>query len=148
VKAELVESFGVKYISSEEIPPEELARQLGNIDVVYEAVGGAKISFEVLKVLGLNGIFVFTGIPGFPLPEISIDGEFIMRNMVLKNQVLLGTVNAGRDAFENAIHDLGIFMERWPDAVRAVITGRHQLDKAKELLIGKANGIKNVLTFR
>ena len=54
-KAELVESFGVKYISSEETPPEELARQLGNIDVVYEAVGGAKISFEVLKVLGLNG---------------------------------------------------------------------------------------------
>ena len=146
-KSELVESFGVKYISSEEVSPEELAQMLGNIDVVYEAVGGAKIAFEVLKVLGLNGIFVFTGIPGHPLPEISIDGEFIMRNMVLKNQVLLGTVNAGRDAFENAILDLGIFMERWPDAVRAVITGRYELSKAKELLTGKAVGIKNVLKF-
>ena len=146
-KSELVESFGVKYISSEEVSPEELARMLGNIDVVYEAVGGAKIAFEVLKVLGLNGIYVFTGIPGHPLPEITIDGEFIMRNMVLKNQVLLGTVNAGRDAFENAILDLGIFMERWPDAVRAIITGRYELSKSKELLIGKATGIKNVLKF-
>ncbi len=146
-KAELVESFGVKYISSEDTTPDELARMLGNIDVVYEAVGGAKVSFEVLKVLGLNGIFIFTGIPGHPLPEISIDGEFIMRNMVLKNQVLLGTVNAGRDAFDNAIHDLGIFMERWPAAVRSIITGRYELSHAKELLIGKANGIKNVLKF-
>ena len=146
-KAELVESFGVKYISSEEVSTEQLAEQVGNIDVIYEAVGGAKIGFDVLQVLGLNGVCVFTGIPGHPLPQISLDAEFIMRNMVLKNQVLVGSVNAGRDAFENAIHDLGIFMERWPDAVRAVITGRHELDKAKELLLGKANGIKNVLKF-
>ena len=147
-KSELVESFGVKYLSSEEVSPEQLAERLGNIDVVYEAVGGAKIAFDVLPVLGLNGIFVFTGIPGFPLPHITIDGEFIMRNMVLKNQVVLGTVNAGRDAFQNAIHDLGIFMQRWPDAVRALITGRHQLENARELLIGKASGIKNVLAFQ
>jgi glucose 1-dehydrogenase len=147
-KQELVESFGVKYISSEEVSPEELAEQIGNIDVVYEAVGGAKVSFEVLKVLGLNGIFVFTGIPGFPMPHITIDAEFIMRNMVLKNQVVLGTVNAGRDAFDNAIHDLGIFMARWPEAVRSIITARHQLDTAKELLVGKAHGIKNVIEFK
>ena len=146
-KAELVESFGVKYISSEEVSPEQLAAQLGNIDVIYEAVGGAKIGFDVLQVLGLNGVCVFTGIPGHPLPHIALDAEFIMRNMVLKNQVLVGSVNAGRDAFDNAVHDLSIFMARWPEAVRAVITGRFQVEKAKELLIGKATGIKNVLTF-
>jgi threonine dehydrogenase-like Zn-dependent dehydrogenase len=146
-KAGLVESFGVEYISAEEATPEQLASRLGNIDVGYEAVGGAKIGFDVLKVLGLNGIFVFTGIPGYPLPHISLDAEFIMRNMVLKNQVLIGTVNAGRDAFENAIHDLGIFMRRWPKAVRGIITGRYRMDKAKELLLGKAHGIKNVLEF-
>ena len=72
-----------------------------------------------------------------------------MRNMVLKNQVLLGTVNAGRDAFENAIRDLGIFMERWPDAVPR---GHHRPapdgESRRTLLAGKANGIKNVVTFR
>ena len=36
---------------------------------------------------------------------------------------------------------------RWPDAVRAIITGRYELGKSKELLIGKATGIKNVLKF-
>ena len=67
--------------------------------------------------------------------------------MVLKNQILIGTVNAGRDAFEAATRDLGIFMQRWPDALRAIITARHELGKANELLLGKATGIKNVLRF-
>ena len=146
-KSEVVQSFGVEYISSEEVSPQELEKRLGKIDVIYEAVGNAKIAFEVLQVLGLNGIFVFTGIPGHPLPHVTVDAEFIMRNMVLKNQVLVGTVNAGRDAFDAATRDLGIFMQRWPDAVRAVITARHDLGKANELLLGKATGIKNVLRF-
>jgi len=47
-----------------------------------------------------------------------------MRNLVLKNQIVYGTVNAGRDAFEVAFRDLEIFHSRWPDAVKSLITGR------------------------
>lgn len=144
-KAEIVESFGVPYISALEVGPEQLAERIGNIDVVYEAIGTAVNSFDVLRVLGQNGIFVFTGIPGFPKPHLTFDAELIMRNMVLKNQVAVGTVNASRQAFDWAIHDMGVFMQRWPDAVRAVITGRFPLGHARELLLGKATGIKNVL---
>ena len=146
-KAELVESFGVPYISSEEVTPQQLAEQIGNIDVIYEGVGKAQIAMEVLAVLGLNGVFIFTGIPGFPLPKITHDAELIMRNLVLKNQIALGTVNAGRDAFEASIRDLAIFVKRWPEAVGSLITGRHQVEAARDLLLGKATGIKNVLMF-
>jgi glucose 1-dehydrogenase len=146
-KADVVESFGVPYISAEEVTPQQLAEKLGNIDVVYEGVGGAKIAFDVLQVLGLNGVFIFTGIPGFPLPHLTVDAEWIMRNMVLKNQVVVGTVNAGPDAFAAAIRDLGEFKKRWPESIQRVITGRHKLDSAKDLLLGKATGIKNVLEF-
>jgi hypothetical protein len=66
---------------------------------------------------------------------------------VLNNQVLLGTVNAGRDAFEAAIRDIGIFMERWPDTVRKLITGRFAPEDHEELLFGRRGGIKNVISF-
>src|SRR6185369_490366 len=46
-KAELVESFGVPYISAEEVTPKQIGERIGNIDVVYEGVGGAKIAFDV-----------------------------------------------------------------------------------------------------
>ncbi len=145
-KSELVESFGVKYISSQTVSPDQLVEQIGNIDLVYEAVGKAKISYDVLRVLGLNGVFVFTGIPS-PRPPIGIDADIIMRNLVLKNQVVVGTVNADAEAFVNAIRDLGILLKRWPGALKSIITGRYKLDAYRELLLGKATGIKNVIAL-
>jgi len=145
-KAELVESFGAKYISSETESVEALADRVGNIDLVYEAVGVSKISFQVLKSLGMNGIFIFTGIPA-PKLAIEIEADNIMRNMVLKNQVAVGTVNADRQAFEDAISDLGVFMKRWPDALKSLITGRYRMDNYHELLLGDKSGIKNVIAL-
>ena len=83
-----------------------------------------------MRVLGTNGIFAFTGVPGRRGP-IAIDTDLLMRNLVLKNQVVLGTVNAGRDIFEAAIADLATFTRRWPDAVRGLITGRFPLERAR-----------------
>ena len=43
-----------------------------------------------------------------------------MRNLVLKNQAVVGTVNADAQAFQNAIRDLGRFKARWPDALKSL----------------------------
>lgn len=145
-KAELVESFGATYISSETENADQLAERVGNIDLVYEAIGVAKVSYEVMRVLGQNGIFVFTGIPA-PKAAIPIPADTIMRNVVLKNQAIIGTVNADRAAFQNAIRDLGVFMQRWPEALKALITGRYKIDSYRDLLLGDKSGIKNVITF-
>ncbi|MDB6037617.1 MAG: gcd [Verrucomicrobiales bacterium] len=146
-KAELVESFGATYISSETETVEQLAERVGNIDLVYEGLGVAKISFNVMKALGTNGIFVFTGIPA-PKPAIPVDADQIMRNIVLKNQAIIGTVNADQTAFQNAIRDLGVFMKRWPNSLKALITGRHSIEDYRELLLTEEkHGIKNVISM-
>jgi glucose 1-dehydrogenase len=143
-KSQLLESIGAHYISSEKISSEMLPQQIGNIDLVYEATGASSLSFEMMKYLGTNGIFIFTGVPGRKGP-IEIDTDFIMRNLVLKNQVVFGTVNAGRESFENSIRDLGTFAKRWPDAVKSLITGRFPMDSYHDLLLGRSGGIKNVI---
>lgn len=145
-KAALVNSFGAKYVSSVTVPPADFAKQVGNIDLVYEAVGAADIAFDVMKILGLNGVFVFTGIPAHK-PAIPVEADSLMRQMVLMNQAIIGTVNADRGAFENAIRDLGVFKQRWPDALRSIISGRFPMESYRELLLGKATGIKNVITM-
>jgi len=145
-KSRLVESLGIRYISAETTTADELARMVGNIDLVYEAVGKAKIAYDVLRVLGLNGVYVFTGIPA-PKPAIGIDADVIMRNLVLKNQAVVGTVNADADAFSGAIRDLGIFRKRWPDSLRNVISGRYRIEDYRDLLLGEKGGIKNVISF-
>jgi threonine dehydrogenase-like Zn-dependent dehydrogenase len=104
------------------------------------------VAFEVMKILGLNGVFVFTGIPPHK-PAIPIAADSLMRQMVLMNQAIIGTVNADRAAFENAIRDLALFEQRWPQALRSVISGRFPMESYRELLLGKATGIKNVITI-
>lgn len=145
-KAAVARAIGANYLCSATQTIAQLAQQVGNIDLVYEATGAAKISFEVMEVLGTNGVFVFTGVPGRKAP-IELDADDIMRNLVLKNQVVFGTVNAGPQAFEQAIRDLTLFMRRWPDAVRALITGRFPIEGACELLLGTPSGIKQIIAL-
>lgn len=143
-RADLLESIGAKYISAETDSLESLAERVGNIDLVYEATGASRLSFEMIKHLGTNGIFVFTGVPGRKAP-VEVDTDLVMRNLVLKNQVVFGTVNAGRDSFEASIRDVGVFSKRWPEAVQSLISGRFPMEAYSDLLLGRTSGIKNVI---
>ncbi len=143
-RADLVKSIGAQYVSAENNSVAALAERIGNIDLVYEATGASRLSFEMIKHLGTNGIFVFTGVPGRKAP-VEVDTDLVMRNLVLKNQVVFGTVNAGRESFEAAIRDVGVFSKRWPDAVRALISGRYPMEAYGDLLLGRTSGIKNVI---
>ncbi len=145
-EAALVQSIGAVFISSSTDSPADLQKKVGQIDLVYEATGAAQISFEVMEVLGANSVMVFTGIPGLKAP-IAVDADLIMRNLVLKNQIFFGTVNANRAAFEYAIRDLGALMEKWPQAVRSLISGRYPLESYEDILLGPKKGIKNVFLF-
>ena len=143
-KADVAEGVGARYISSEATSIEQMAEQVGNIDLIYEAAGAPQFAFEVLKHLGANGIYVFTGVPRDQAP-VEFDTERIMYNLVLKNQVVVGVVNAGRQAFDNAVRDIGVFAARWPLALGAMITGRYPMEAFHDPVMGKAGGIKNVI---
>jgi glucose 1-dehydrogenase len=145
-RIDLANAIGATYVSSQDTPFADLADQMGNIDLIYEAVGHSHFALEALRVLGINGIFVLTGIPGMQA-FIKADGASLMRDMVLKNQVLLGTVNAGTDDFASALRHLDLFRHRWPAAARTLIAGRYPPEQAAELILGRPPGIKTVIAF-
>ena len=88
-----------------------------------------------------HGIFVLTGVPGRQA-FVETDPARLMRDMVLKNQVLLGTVNAGPEAFASSLRKLALFRHRWPYAVQTLIAGRYPAERATELILGRPTGIK------
>jgi glucose 1-dehydrogenase len=144
--AALVTSFGAKFVHAETTDVPTLASQIGNIDVVYEAAGASSLAFEVIRFLGVNGAFIFTGVPGRKGPN-PVDTDQLMRDHVLKNQIVFGTVNASVEDFKDAISDIGAFTERWPDAPRGIISHRVPLEHAIGPLSGKIGGIKNVIAI-
>jgi threonine dehydrogenase-like Zn-dependent dehydrogenase len=143
-RSRLVADFGATYVSASEQEVAAFARGVGNVDLVYEATGAAEPSWEMLKHLGKNAVFVFTGIPGRKAP-IAIDPDHVMRRLVLNNQIVLGTVNAGAEDFAAAIAHLRRFRDRWPRALHAIIAARHPLRDFPGVVMERLPGVKHVI---
>ena len=143
-KNRILGAIGIQYIAAETHSTDEMAKMVGPIDVVYEATGASSVAFDVLRHLGPNAVFVLTGVPGRQGP-IPVDTDEIMRNMVLNNQLVLGSVNAPPQAFQSAIQHLATFAQSWPGSLRSVITGRFPLDRALDALKNQPGGVKNVV---
>src|SRR4029450_13988211 len=74
----------------------------------------------------------------------AVGAAAVVRTLVLRNQLVLGTINAGRESFEAAIGDVSLFETRWPGLLRRLITGRSPLEEHGALLHGPRRGTKNV----
>jgi len=142
-RAELTRSLGATYVSGKDVPLEELGGRCGPFDVVYEAVGIPSVAFGALAALGPNGLFVVTGVPALG-GTAELPANAIMRDVVLGNQIVLGTVNASRGAFSLALHELEQAMFLFPDSVRALITARTPIEEAPDV-VRRQGGIKQVI---
>lgn len=143
-KSQLVESFEAVYIAEERA--KDFAHLVGDVELVYEATGASELAFRAMQVLAPNSIFIFTGVPALGASK-NVDTDRIMRNAVLKNQVILGTVNAGKEEYAAAIRALDAMNKRWPGALRTVITGHYPIEAYRDLLLEYPGGIKNVFAF-
>ncbi len=119
----LLKEIGGSYIDGRQVKPEDIDDKIGEVDLIFEATGIAKLQLQLLDALGINGVYVLTGIPSGNRPDTLLDSE-IMRQMVLKNQVMVGSVNASITHFGMAVDYLEQSMKQWPDAIKKVITSK------------------------
>jgi threonine dehydrogenase-like Zn-dependent dehydrogenase len=143
-RAKLVRSLGANYVSAGRTPLDRLSERVGTIDVIFEAVGVPEVAFGGLDPLAANGVLILTGVPA-KRGAISTDLSRWMRDIVLKNQVIFGTVNAGRSDYEDAVRRLEQFMVLFPEAVLSLLN-RVAIDQAPDVL-ARGRGIKDVVTF-
>jgi glucose 1-dehydrogenase len=95
--------------------------------LIFEATGIAALEFDLLDALAMNGVYAVTGIPSGDRP-LTISGAEFMRRLVLRNQMMVGNVNASRDHFQLAVNDLVLAQARWPQRVAGLITHRHSFE--------------------
>jgi threonine dehydrogenase-like Zn-dependent dehydrogenase len=113
--------IGGSYVDGRKIPPDKVIRELGQMDLIFEATGVAALEFNLLDALGKNGVYVLTGIPGGDRP-LQLDGAELIRRLVLGNQVMIGSVNASRGHFQMAVDDLVRARLTWGDHVARLIS--------------------------
>jgi threonine dehydrogenase-like Zn-dependent dehydrogenase len=123
-RAKWLKRIGGQYVDARQVPAKSVNKMLGPMELIVEAAGIAVLEFNLLDALALNGVYVLTGIPGGHRP-IEIAGSEIISRLVLGNQVMMGSVNAGRDHYQMAVDDLLTARLRWGDHLDRLITNRY-----------------------
>jgi threonine dehydrogenase-like Zn-dependent dehydrogenase len=120
--------IGGTYVDGRDIPADQIDRRFPAVDLILEASGVPALEFNLLDGLANDGIYVLTGIPGGDRP-LQIDGADLIRSLVLKNLLMVGSVNAARDHFQMGVEDLYAASLRWPGLLERLITSRHTPDQ-------------------
>jgi threonine dehydrogenase-like Zn-dependent dehydrogenase len=113
---------------------------MGSCDLVLEATGSADIDLRLLPTLGANGVLVLTGIPPADGGSASVALGAVLRALVLRNQAIVGSVNANRTFFERGVTDLARFRSAFGDAIDHLVAERRPLEEFATLLVDRPSG--------
>jgi len=147
-RAKIATILGAHYVSAQTNDITQLGKTIaGNIDVIFDGSGASKLSFEMFSILGYNGVFVWTGIPGRK-ESIDINAGTLMRDIVLKNQNIVGSVNAGREDFQSAIQNLNVLFAKL-NLLPSGLIKRYSVEQYAELLLQPPapDTFKSVISF-
>jgi threonine dehydrogenase-like Zn-dependent dehydrogenase len=125
--------IGGHYVDGRQVPADQVDKKIGPMDLLVDASGIAALEFNLLDALALSGVYVITGIPGGDHP-LQIQGAELVRQLVLDNQVMLGSVNAARGHFQMGADDLFQAHLRWGAHIGALITNRYSYSQFAELV--------------
>ena len=123
LNSELVEAIGAVYVSTKHTTLEEAAQRSGRADLVFECTGFSPLVFDAPQILGKNGVMILSSVTGGDR-STEVPSDAFNLDMVLGNKVLVGTVNANRQHFEEGVRDMAVSEARWPGWLGRLITHR------------------------
>jgi threonine dehydrogenase-like Zn-dependent dehydrogenase len=136
-KPQLVEDLGATYHSG------DIADAMGKAraDAILEATGVGKLVFDAMDHLAPGGVVCLTGISPTG-GALSVEAGSINRDLVLQNNVVLGSVNANRRHYQAAAEALAAADRAW---LERLITRRVPLESYEQALEARADDVKVVI---
>jgi threonine dehydrogenase-like Zn-dependent dehydrogenase len=137
-KPTLVADLGATY-SSKKVP--ELALRP---DVIIECTGVGQLVWDCLEHTGPNAVVALAGISA-SRAEMQTPFTALNKELVLTNEVVFGSVNAGRRHYEQAAAALDAADKAW---LQRLITRRIPLDRWAEALTKTDDDVKVVIDLQ
>jgi len=151
LNATLVEATGARYLCAWERGVVEVSRSEGGYDLIFECSGFSPLVFDGMQALAKNGALVLSSITGGQR-SVQVPADAINQSFVLGNKLMLGTVNAGKDAFEQGVRDLIHAEAAYPEWLERLLThpvrGLESWPRLFEALKEKTGVIKAFMEVR
>jgi aldose 1-dehydrogenase [NAD(P)+] len=137
VESKITEQIGVKFLKLDDgVPP---------ADLVVDTAGSPSTLLRLLPKLKNNGAVILFGTTSGEREELSAD---VITELVERNVVMVGSVNASKEHFQRGVTYLSVWHDRFPEALKLMITSEVRPEEAPEVLKAKSKGeIKTVLRW-
>ena len=154
VKAEIIRDMGGQYLNLNEFKTEsginhsvfQSKSHKANFDLIIDASGNPDICFCFIDYLRPNSMLILLGLPGDRATVFS--KYFDYSTFVLKNMIVLGSVNANKMHFEKTISHLMNLDSKYLNILNKIITHKLHYEQFEEAFALKTNErIKVVLTW-
>ncbi|MBV9610175.1 MAG: glucose 1-dehydrogenase, partial [Acidobacteria bacterium] len=143
-RAEIAKSMEAEYVCVANTPLTDLPKMIGTIDLAIEATGVSEIVFNSMQILAPNGVLCLLSVTGgaktSPQPT-----DVINQALVLRNNVVVGSVNANPRHFKMGVEDFVAFEKKYPGVLQKLITNRLPWANFKTWFTERGSGVKNTL---
>lgn len=144
VRAKLVPQLGSEYVSVANMPLGDLPKQIGPIDMAIEATGNSGVVFAAMQILAPDGILCLLSVTGGNKTE-PVPTDQINQNLVLRNNVVFGSVNANPRHYAMGVKDFSAIERKHPGALAKLITDRLPWAQYRTWFTRRGAGIKTTL---
>ncbi|HVC38904.1 MAG TPA: glucose 1-dehydrogenase [Candidatus Dormibacteraeota bacterium] len=142
----VAQAVGATLLDADQHPVSGLAKELGHIDLIFEATGSSTVAMEAIAATGANGVCCLSSVTA-GMRTVTVDADSLNLDMVLGNKLVFGTVNANRRHFEAAARMLAAAARKWPGVVDQIVTRRVRVDQYADAFTRRPDDIKTVIDF-
>lgn len=143
-RAQIAQGLGAEYVCVDGIALTDLPKRLGRIDLVVEATGVSSVAFGAMQILAPNGILCLLSVTGGH-GVLEAPADLINQDLVLRNNVVFGSVNANPMDFHKGVDDFTIIEKNFPGVLQKLITTRLPWQDYSQWFSQRGAGIKTTL---
>ena len=144
VRAQIAKAMECRYFSVQNTPLDQLGKQVPCPDVILECTGSSAVGFAAMGMLAADGILCLLSVTGGDKTELVHAAE-INRDLVLRNNVVFGSVNASPTHYRLAIRAMKTAQKKWPGVLAQLITTRLPWTDFAKWFDRQVSGIKTTL---
>ena len=142
LKARLVDAVGAQYVDATQTSLETLGK---TFDIIIEGTGNASVALDAMNHLSTNGVLCLLGV--YNASQSTFQFGDLLREMVLRNKLLFGSVNANKRYFEMGLIDFRQVKQRFGDVLSRMFTQVLKPEEFKQAFDPQPEDIKTVINF-
>jgi len=136
LRSKILEPIDLEYINTSRVPTQRLEKAGYSFRQLFETTGDPEYMLSVMPFMSPNAVMAVMGAPEHDSEEkiLEVDVNRVFSRVVMGNQVLFGSIKAGRDAFESAVKHLTELSDLYGDSLAPLLTDTFPLADYHRLL--------------